>query len=251
MYIFYYILGTVALTDYLLLAFAALIGSTLAGVTGFGGAAILLPVLIHQFGARHAIPILTVAQLIGNGSRVYFHRKELDWKVIGHFAIAAVPGALIGGYVFSRVSNPILMRMMGGFLIATVAWRWTGFSKMTKMPLKGFVGVGLGFSFLSALVGSVGPFIVPFFLSYGLVKGAFISTEAMCTVVMHIFKLIAYKQGSVLTTHAVLIGLALGPLMVMGSWLGKKLIHRMPEKVFVVLVELTLVAAGLNFLIRG
>jgi len=69
------------------LAFAALVASTIAGVTGFGGAAVLLPALVAAFGMREAIPILTVAQLIGNGSRVWFNRRELDWRVVGWFAL--------------------------------------------------------------------------------------------------------------------------------------------------------------------
>jgi hypothetical protein len=63
----------------------------LAGVTGFGGAAVLLPVLILVFGVRASIPILTVAQLIGNGSRVWFNRHELQWSVVGWFALGGVP----------------------------------------------------------------------------------------------------------------------------------------------------------------
>jgi hypothetical protein len=53
-----------SLLQWLMLTFAALGASTLAGVTGFGGAAVLLPVLILVFGVRDAIPLLTVAQLI-------------------------------------------------------------------------------------------------------------------------------------------------------------------------------------------
>ena len=66
----------------ILLAGVAFIASTLAAVTGFGGAAVLLPALIWVFGVREAIPILTVAQLIGNGSRVWFNRKLLDYRVV-------------------------------------------------------------------------------------------------------------------------------------------------------------------------
>ncbi len=63
-------------------------------MTGFGSAAVLLPALVAAFGVREAIPILTVAQLIGNGSRVWFHRRELDWRVVGWFALGGVPMAL-------------------------------------------------------------------------------------------------------------------------------------------------------------
>ena len=75
---------------WVILALVALLASTLAAVTGFGGAAVLLAALVALFGIREAIPILTVAQLIGNGSRVWFNRVELDWRVVGWFALGAV-----------------------------------------------------------------------------------------------------------------------------------------------------------------
>jgi uncharacterized protein len=46
-----------------ILLIVSFIAATLAAVAGFGGAAILLPVLVATFGVREAIPILTVAQL--------------------------------------------------------------------------------------------------------------------------------------------------------------------------------------------
>ena len=71
------------------------VAATVAAVAGFGGAAILLPVLVAIFGVREAIPILTVAQLVGNGSRVWFNRHEVDWRVVGWFALGGVPMALL------------------------------------------------------------------------------------------------------------------------------------------------------------
>lgn len=93
--------------------------------------------------------------------------------------------------------------------------------------------------------------MAPFFLAFGLVKGAYIGTEALSTVVMHIVKLVAYRQGSLLGLAPVVAGLALGPIMILGSWAGKRIVDRLPDWVFVVLIEVTLVAAGLLFLIRG
>ena len=40
---------------------AALVAFTLAAVAGFGGAVIMLPVLVWAFDVRDAIPLLTVA----------------------------------------------------------------------------------------------------------------------------------------------------------------------------------------------
>lgn len=231
-----------------LLALVAFIAALLAAVTGFGGAAVLLPMLVFVFGVREAIPILTVAQLIGNASRVWFNRRELDWRVVGWFALGGVPMALLGGMLFAHAPLRPLTRALGAFLILIVVIRHMPRMKAYRTPLKGFALIGAASSFLSALLGSVGPLMAPFFLAYGLVKGAYIGTEALSTVVMHVAKLIAYRESSVLPMHAVLSGLALGPIMIAGSFAGKRVVDRLPERVFVLIIDATLVVAGVMFL---
>jgi uncharacterized membrane protein YfcA len=93
--------------------------------------------------------------------------------------------------------------------------------------------------------------MAPFFLAYGLVKGAYIGTEALSTVVMHVTKLVAYRDAAVLPERCIVIGLAMGPIMFLGSWLGKRIVDRLPRQVFVILIEATMTVAGLLFLIRG
>jgi uncharacterized protein len=231
-----------------LLAAVAFIAALLAAVTGFGGAAVLLPMLVLVFGVREAIPILTVAQLIGNASRVWLNRHELQWNIVGWFALGGVPMALLGGVLFAHAPLAALTRVLGGFLILIVIWRHLKRTSTWKPSVKSFAVIGAGSSFLSALLGSVGPLMAPFFLAYGLVKGAYIGTEALSTVVMHVAKLIAYRESAVLPLHSILMGLALGPIMVGGSFTGKRIVDRLPERVFVLLIDLTLVAAGVLFL---
>jgi uncharacterized protein len=234
-----------------LLGFVALIASILAAVTGFGGAAVLLPVLVALFGMRAAVPILTIAQLIGNGSRVWLNRRELNWRVVAWFALGGVPMALLGGYLFASAPLTKLTRLLGAFLLLMVVWRRLRPRLVRSFPAPAFAAIGAGTSFLSALVGSVGPIMAPFFLAYGLVEGAYIGTEALSTVVMHVTKVISYKQTALLTWPDTLIGIALGPVMVLGSFLGKRIVDCLPEKAFIASVEAVLVIAGALFLFRG
>jgi hypothetical protein len=235
----------------ILLGGGAFLASTLAAVAGFGGAAVLLPPLVLVFGVRDAIPILTVAQLIGNLSRVWFNRRELELPVVGRFALGGVPAALIGGFLFASAPLSFLTRLLGIFLIIVVVYRHAGKASTTRLPLRAFPILGAVFSFLSALLGSVGPIMIPFFLAYGLVKGALIGTEALATVVMHVTKLVAYGSTAILTSHSITVGLALGSIMILGSYIGKKILDRLPERIFIFLIEATLLIAGLGFLIRG
>ena len=233
------------------LVVGALVASTLAAVTGFGGAAVLLPILVWIFGLREAVPILTVAQLIGNGSRVWFNRKLIDHRVVFWFALGGVPLALAGGFLFAKAPLSALTRLLGFFLIAVVVLRHWKRVRWPRPSLRQFALIGAVSSFLSALLGSVGPLMAPFFLAYGLVKGAYIGTEALATVMMHIPKLIAYRRSDLLQEHAVLVGLLLGPIMIFGSFMGKRIVDALPEKVFIAVIDVTLVIAGILFAVRG
>jgi uncharacterized protein len=68
---------------------------------------------------------------------------------------------------------------------------------------------------------------------------------------MHLAKLVAYKQFAILPVHALLVGFALGPLMVGGSFAGKKIVNRISERAFIAIIELTLLGAGGQFLWKG
>jgi uncharacterized protein len=239
------------LVHWIVIAVAAFVASTLAAVSGFGGAAVLLPVLVAFFGVRQAIPILTVAQLIGNGSRVWFNRRELKWRVVAWFSLGAIPLAVFGAFLFAKAPLPALTRLLGIFLLLVVVWRHLHPGAHRSFPTFVFAPIGAVSSFLSALLGSVGPVMAPFFLAYGLAKGAYIGTEAMCTVVMHVTKLVVYREAAVLSGFGALVGLALGPVMIAGSYLGKRIVDKLPERVFVAIIEAVLIIAGIMFLMRG
>ncbi|MEU0437978.1 sulfite exporter TauE/SafE family protein [Streptomyces sp. NPDC006290] len=82
----------------------------------------LLPVFVAVLGARDAVAVLTVAQLAGNGSRVWFNRAEVDRRLVGIFAVGAVPAATAGALLFSMAPLPALTRVIGVFLLAMVVW---------------------------------------------------------------------------------------------------------------------------------
>ena len=65
---------------------------------------------------------------------------------------------------------------------------------------------------------------------------------------MHLTKIAAYGAGSLLTKQVLLYGLALTPATLLGAWTGKQLVGRMSDRLFVVLVEVGLLVAGVLFL---
>lgn len=235
----------------LVVAAVALAAATLSGVTGFGGALVLLPVLVWAVGPRLAIPILTVAQLYGNLARVGFNWRDVDWRVAGRFCLGAVPAAIIGSLAFAAAPVGLLSKALGLFVLACAAYRWLRPGPPARFPLAGFLPLGAVFGCLSAVLGSVGPVAAPFFLASGLVKGAYVGTEAFGAAAMHLTKTVAYGRLALLDAGALLLGSALGLLLIAGSYLGKRLLAWLPAPVFTRLIEGVLVVAGLQLLVFG
>jgi uncharacterized membrane protein YfcA len=220
----------------------------LSAVAGFGGGVLLLPVFTALFGLRVAVPILTLTQVSSNAFRVWFNRRELQWRLIGWFALGAVPLAVAGGLLLAHAPLGPLKRVLGVFLIGVVVWRRRN-PHPRKPADRSFAVVGAASGLGSALLGSVGPLTAPFFLAYGLTRAAYIGTEAAGALTMHLSKIAAYGAGDLLTGRVLFFGVALTPATLAGSWAGKRIVGRISERVFVILVEIGLVVAGVLFLI--
>ncbi len=229
-------------------AIVAFIASTLSGIVGFGGALILLPVLIAVYGVRPAVPILTVSVLFGNASRVYFNRRELDLKLVLLFSAGAIPFAVLGSFVYVALPIFWIKKGIGLFLLISVLLRhFHKDFKLTRASV--FFPLGMVTGFLSALMGGVGPVSSPFFLAYGLTKEAFVGTEALCAVGMHVAKSVTYQRLGVLNAKELASGVGFGFVMSFGSYVAKKVLEKISRQRFIALVEIALTAIGLQMLV--
>ena len=211
------------------------------------------PSLVAVFGVRDAIPILTIAQIVGNSSRSWFNRKEISYRVVWWFSLGSVPAGVLGGLLFASAPLAALHGLLGVILLLIVVYRRLPpkDEKKEQMKLWWFAPIGAVGNFLSALVGSVGPLMAPFFLAFGLTKGAYIGTEALTAVIMHLTKTATYGGLNLLSVKNLGVGLMLGAVLVVGSYFGKRLVDKVSERAFVVIIELMLVVVGLYFIIAG
>jgi uncharacterized protein len=223
---------------------AAFLLAVVSAVAGFGGGVVLLPVFVALFGLRVAVPVLTLTQLVSNGSRVALNRHDVDRRLVRWFALGAIPCAVGAGLLFATAPLGFLRRLLGVLLLVVVLWRRLR-PRPPRLAPRAFVVVGAASGLGSALVGSVGPLTAPFFLARGLVKEAYIGTEATSAVVLHAAKLVAYGVGALLSAGVVVLGLLLAPPTMLGAWAGRHVVRRISERAFVLVVEVGLVVSAL------
>lgn len=236
--------------DGAVLVVTAFCASIFAAIAGTGGGVVLLPVMTSLLGVRDAIPAYALTQFFGNLARIWINRSEIDYQVVRWLSLGAVPMSIVGGMLFVHANDSILQRLLGAFLVTSVIWRrLVAKGELTHAP-KNFVVLGGVFAFISSVVGSAGPFMAPFFLTYGLVHGAFIGTEALGTAIIHVVKLATYMAGGALSYAAILVGVALCPVMIAGSLIGKSIVDRISLTIFTTIIDLMLLVFGFVFLLR-
>jgi uncharacterized protein len=229
----------------MLLLFCGWLAATVSGSAGFGGALLLLPVLTLTVGVKAAVPILTVAQLLGNASRAGFGWREIQWRPAVAFSAGAVPASVIGSRLFNDLPSAFLLRLIAVLLLGAVVMRHTTLGQR-KLPYALLAPAGAVVGFLSSVAGSAGPLGAAVFLSLHLPARAYVASEAVSAVLLHLAKSITYGKYAALTMGDFLRGLVLGGSLVLGSWTGRKLIDHLPEKGFSIVVEVLLVASAVS-----
>lgn len=113
------------LLNYLLLFIGSFIAAAISGAAGFGGALLLLPLLTKTIGTTMAVPVLTIAQLIGNLSRAFFGFKQIKWEPVLMFILGAVPMSILGAFSFVQVPKEIITRGIGlDCLLLALGFLW-------------------------------------------------------------------------------------------------------------------------------
>jgi uncharacterized membrane protein YfcA len=82
-------------------------------------------------------------------------------------------------------------------------------------------------------------------------KGAYIGTDALATVTMQSTRLAVFGGLDLVTEKTLLIGVGIGAVTFMGTYVGKRLLDILPERYFPYIIEATMLASGLRFLIWG
>jgi uncharacterized membrane protein YfcA len=232
----------VSMDTWIILLFCGWLAGTVSGAAGFGGALLLLPVLALTMGGR-AVPILTVAQLLGNLSRAGFGWREIRWRPALLFSLGAVPASVVGARLFVALPAILIRRLIGGFLLLFVGIRRTARGRR-RMPDTWLAPAGAVVGFLSGLAGSAGPLGAAVFLGLHLPPTAYVASEAVTAALMHLTKSLVYGRYSAMTPHDLLVGVALGGALALGSWTGRRLLEQVSEEGLSLFIEALLVISA-------
>jgi uncharacterized membrane protein YfcA len=235
----------------LLLLALGFVAGTVGGVIGFGSSVMLMPALVLMYGPRTAVPIMAVTALMSNLARVLVWWRELDWRAVAAYSLTAIPAAALGARTLLAIPPRLADGVLGAFFILMIpARRWI-IERGLRVGLGHLALAGAAIGYATGIVVSTGPVNTPFFLAYGLTRGAFLGTEALASLGMYVSKAVAFRSFGALTNEVILQGLIIGTSLMAGSWAAKYLVLRIAPERFHLLIEAVLFVSGLTMLVAA
>lgn len=223
--------------------------------SGFGGGLGVLAVPVMALyvspvqAAAIMLPILCLMDIIN----VWLYRKTWDRPNINILLPAALVGVVIGALTFRYLSDAHIRIIIG---VIAVAFSILFFLKRNSVERRGpdivrgsFWGIIAGFVSFGVHAGA--PPTNVYLLPQRLDKTVFVGTLVVLFAIINYVKLIPYAMLGQLNSANMLTALVLAPLIPVGSWLGIKLHHMIPERPFYLVCYCLLSIMGTKLLYDG
>lgn len=233
---------------YLFVLGVGLVAGTISGIVGTGSSIMLIPVLVYEFGPKEAVPIMAVAAVMANLSRIVAWWREVDWRACAAYSVTGVPAAALGARTLLVLPSRAVDIAIGLFLMAMVPARHWLTKRDIKITLWHLALGGAVIGYLTGIVVSTGPLSVPLFLFYGLTKGAFLATEAASSLGLYLSKSVTFERLGALDMGVFLKGLIAGSSLMFGAFIAKRFVLKLDPKVFRLVMDGIMLLAGLSML---
>ena len=223
---------------------AAFFTAIISAVVGMGGGLTLLGLMTAALPPTWVVPLHAVVQLFSNFTRTLVFLRQVSWKIFLVYLLPMAGGVALGTLAWRPTQMGYLKPAIGLFILCFLAWRRFGAERFGQknLPLWTFAPVGLFVGFLTLFVGATGPFVAPFFLRDDLSKEQSVATKAACQAIGHALKVPAFLSlGFDFSPHLPLVA-AMVLAVVVGTVVGKAILHRISRRFFLILFESVLVA---------
>lgn len=232
--------------EFLIIA-AVFATSILSGVLGMAGGMILMAILVSTLSVGAAMMLHGAVQAIANGSRSWFLRQHIQWRILPGYALGAAL-TLAGFISLTLVPDADVILMLVGILpfLARLLPLLKGLD-VTRPVTAGVCGMVVTAAQL--LAGASGPLLDVFYLNSPLNRFQIIASKAFTQTLGHGLKLI-YYGGIIGVTDSVPGWLYAVAMLtaVAGTRLGTRLLEHITDGRFRTMSGLVILAiAGVCF----
>ena len=245
-------MAPISTTDWLLLAIAAFgIGITKSGFSGVSMVHVILFAIV--FGARDSTGVVLPMLIAGDIFAMSVYGKHANWRYVRRMMLPTSIGVVMGWLMMFRLPEayyrPLIGAIIFGLTVLQIIRLWKE-EWLADVPHAAWFAWSMGIlvGLTTMLANAAGPVFGLYLLAVGLPKLEFVGTAAWFFLILNIVKIpFSWSLGLIrldtLALNAVLI-----PLIVLGLWVGTRIIRIIPQRLFDSLILVLTGVASFRFL---
>ena len=233
-----------------LVTIVAFLAGAIASVAGFGIGSLLTPLLAVQTGTKLAVAAISIPHAAGTALRFWRLRHHINPKVLWGFGLTSAAGGLAGALLHTIAGGPVLTALLGILLVFAGILGLTGYAQ--RMRFAGQVAwvAGALSGLFGGLVGNQGGVRSAALFGFDLPKQSFVATATAIALMVDAARMPVYlaTQGSdIARAWPYLLVATLGVLL--GTLVGERILHRVPELLFRRVVAVIILILGVALLV--
>lgn len=232
----------------LIIFIGAFISEMLGTLSGFGSSTFFVPLASFFENFQLVLALTAILHCFGNLSKFFLFRKNLNFDSVVKFALPSIVLTALGAYLTTHISTMFLEKALGVFLVLFGAYKL--FLKNRLLSLSNTKAVALiGLSgFLTGFVGTGGAVRGVVLSALHLPKESFVVLSSSIDFGGDVVRAGIYlTNGYMDWTQWFYI-----PLLLLagflGSYVGKKILTRINQDQFEIIVSIFLIIAGITML---
>ncbi len=225
--------------------------AVLGGLAGYGTGLILPIALAPVIGVANVIPVMAVAMMINNFSRVLAFRHDIRWPHVRRMLWLGLPACLAGAWGYTRLDARWVALLLGVFLLLSIPLRRLLQSARMQLGARGEVVAGGAFGFIEGGMTGTGVILISMLMAAGVQGPALIATDAVISTLMSLAKVLLFGSAARLDASLAVTGALVGLCTAPGAFVARAILQRMPQQLHLRIMEAVVVLGGLGFLWRA
>lgn len=232
---------------------AIMIGFSKTGLPSAG--IFVVAILAMIFPTKQSVGILLPMLITADIVAVIYYRKTVIWKHLITLIPWVLSGIFIGFLVMLYIEDGQLSLLIGALILSLIALH-LGKDKLEQQLQYRFTQSAVFYAVLGVLAGfttmignAAGSIMAIYLLSRGLQKKDFIGTGAWFFLTVNLIKVPFNFYLGIITTDTLILNAWMIPGILVGTYLGIKILPLIPQKYFQLLILLLAALGAIHLII--
>lgn len=218
--------------------------SVIGGVAGYGVGLLLPLVLVPIVGPEPVVPVMAIASLFVNASRVTAFRAAIDLRRTMIVLATAVPACVLGAWFYTRLSTAGTQFVIGAFLVASVPLRRILKRRDVRLGEGGLAAGGAGFGAITGTAPGTGVILISLLMASGLGGAAVIATDAAISTIVHLVQASVFGVAGVIDVKVIAVATLIGLCSIPGAFVARSIVGRMSVRLHTGILDAVVLLGG-------